>query len=153
MDAIEQKLRALDAFKDWSNYLLVTTVAALGWVSTKDAPNFRRDWVRALCIWSFALSVLFAILTLGLLPHIEELSDGVKSIYDTSWHGWFGLDYELFCVCFPQHVLFLVGVILYAYGTTFQQGKVSGAVRTANDPSVCCGKSAVTSSSTGSGQA
>ena len=34
-DRLDQKLKALDAFKDWSNYLLVTTVAALGWTSTK----------------------------------------------------------------------------------------------------------------------
>jgi hypothetical protein len=34
-----QKLKALDAFKDWTNYLLVTTVAALGWAARKDAKN------------------------------------------------------------------------------------------------------------------
>lgn len=31
----QQLLTALDAFKDRSNYLLVTTVAALGWASTQ----------------------------------------------------------------------------------------------------------------------
>ena len=30
MTSKEQKLKALEYFKDWSNYLLVTTVAA-GW--------------------------------------------------------------------------------------------------------------------------
>jgi hypothetical protein len=37
MQPTEQKLKALDAFKDWSNYLLITTVAALGWTASKDA--------------------------------------------------------------------------------------------------------------------
>jgi len=30
--------KALEFFKDWSNYLLVTTVAALGWVA--DSAHF-----------------------------------------------------------------------------------------------------------------
>jgi hypothetical protein len=29
MQPTEQKLKALDAFKDWSNYLLITTVAGI----------------------------------------------------------------------------------------------------------------------------
>jgi hypothetical protein len=118
---VEQKLKALEAFKDWSNYLLVTTVGALGWVSTKNETHFSRRWIRFVCIWSFALSVFFAILTLALVPHVAELmNDDTKSIYDVFWSGW-GPNIELFCVCFPQHVLFLVGVMFYAYGTS--QGK------------------------------
>src|SRR5262249_28320575 len=30
-----QKTAAVKSFKDWTNYLLVTTVAALGWVSSQ----------------------------------------------------------------------------------------------------------------------
>jgi len=117
MELIERRLRALEAFKDWSNYLLVTTVAALGWVSTKDAPHFSGSCLRLACIWSFALSILFAILTLALIPHVAELSDGTKSIYDVSWNGW-GPDIELVYVCLPQHVFFLIGVMLYALGVS-----------------------------------
>ena len=87
IDSIEQKLKALEAFKDWSNYLLVTTVAALGWVSTKDAPHFSRRWIRLWCIWSFASSVFLAILTLALIPHIAELIDGSKSTTCTGMAG------------------------------------------------------------------
>ena len=32
---VTQLLGALGFFKDWTNYLLVTTVAALGWIATK----------------------------------------------------------------------------------------------------------------------
>jgi len=122
---IEQKLRALEAFKDWTNYLLVTTVAALGWVSTKQptctlpgqANCVSQDMVRVACIWSFALSILFAILTLALIPPVAELIDGTQSIYKVKWHGW-GLDNRLTYYCFPQHLLFLIGVMLYAYSVT-----------------------------------
>jgi hypothetical protein len=114
---IQQRLKALEAFKDWSNYLLVTTVAALGWVSTKDALCFSSVWVYKACIWSFATSIFFSILTLGLVPHIAELIDGKRSIYDVHWDGW-QLKIELVHVCFPGHVSFLAGVLLYAYGVS-----------------------------------
>ena len=40
MTQLEQKLKALDSFKDWTNYLLITTVAALGWVGTERTKAF-----------------------------------------------------------------------------------------------------------------
>jgi hypothetical protein len=116
MDAIDQKLIALGAFKDWSNYVLVTTVAALGWVSnSKDAPHFVPPWTRKWCIWSLAMSILFSVLTLALVPHIAELIDGTESIYAIKWYGWW-LGLELFYFCLPAHVLFLAGVWFYAKG-------------------------------------
>ena len=43
---IEQQLKALEFFKDWSNYLLVTTVAALGWVASATNPPIGPNAVR-----------------------------------------------------------------------------------------------------------
>jgi hypothetical protein len=117
---IEQKLKALDGFKDWSNYLLVTTVAALGWTTAKDGAGFSSIWIKGVCIALFALSVLFAILTLALIPHIaEELSAQDCSIYRVRWRGWFGSRFELADFCLPQHVLFLLGIIVYGGGAAF----------------------------------
>ena len=126
--AVEQKLKALEAFKDWSNYLLVTTVAALGWVSTKEAPELCPEWIRTWCIVSLALSVFFSILTLALIPHVAELIDGKLSIYDVFWDGWH-YKFEIFHFCFPAHVLFLVGVLLYACGTTTHHAPKSSDIR------------------------
>jgi len=130
-DPTEQRLRALESFKDWSNYLLVTTVAALGWVSTKDAPHLLPTWTRTWCIWSFALSILFSILTLALVPHVAELIDGKHSIYNVHWDGWY-FKFELFHFCLPSHVFFLAGVMLYAIGCT------SGATPTLTLPPTAC---------------
>jgi uncharacterized oligopeptide transporter (OPT) family protein len=117
MDSVEQKLKALEAFKDWSNYLLVTTVAALGWVSTKPL-GFSPTQIRAWCIWSFAISIFFGILTLALVPHIAELlGPSSQSIYSVYWNGW-GPKLELFYACLPEHAFFLLGVMLYAYGVS-----------------------------------
>jgi cytochrome bd-type quinol oxidase subunit 2 len=127
---VDQKLKALDAFKDWSNYLLVTTVAALGWTTAKDAAHFSATWIQVATILLFALSVVFAILTLALIPHISEnLEEGPRSIYETSWDGWLRGKYQLMDFCFVQHLLFLLGIIVYAAGTSFA---------TDNPAKVCC---------------
>ena len=33
---MSNELKALEFFKDWTNYLLVTTVAAVGWLGVKE---------------------------------------------------------------------------------------------------------------------
>src|SRR5262249_1283414 len=63
--------KALGFFKDWSNYLLVTTVGALGWVAS-DKTTFTSAQVKPWCVWLFALSVVFGIFTLALIPLVQE---------------------------------------------------------------------------------
>jgi hypothetical protein len=110
--------KSLEFFKDWSNYLLVTTVAALGWVASKDL-SFCRPWIKGLCVCAFALSVVFAIFTLALIPLVAEQRQPKQSIYEVC--AAFNLIgprcLYLKTVCFPQHFLFLAGIALYAFGT------------------------------------
>jgi hypothetical protein len=110
--------KPLEFFKDWSNYLLVTTVAALGWVTT-EKPSFSTSELHFLCVWSFALSTLFAIFTLALIPLVAEQRQDGQSMYEVraefSLLAPFSL--RLKTVCFPQHVLFILGIVLYAVGT------------------------------------
>jgi hypothetical protein len=123
LDAVEQKLKALDSFKDWSNYLLVTTVAALGWAAEKDAGTFCTPWMKQGAVVLFALSVVFAILTLALIPHVAEdiklTDEGCPSIYQVYWEDWF-VRLRLTRLCFPQHIFFLLGILLYASGAVFR---------------------------------
>lgn len=122
---LEQKLKALDAFKDWTNYLLVTTVAALGWTAGKDPTTFTTPCMRTFAVLAFAISIVFAILALALVPHVaEDLQKSAggttyPSIYRVHWEHWW-VKVRLTNLCLPQHVLFLVGIILYAVGTTFK---------------------------------
>jgi hypothetical protein len=128
MTDLEQKLKALSAFKDWSNYLLVTTVAAIGW-TTSEHVCFASPTLKATCVIFLALSVVFAILTLALIPHVgEDLREGDKSIYSVRWHGWMGSRFELMDFCFWQHLLFLLGVLVYAGATTFTNAWVGFGV-------------------------
>jgi hypothetical protein len=111
--------KPLEFFKDWSNYLLVTTVAALGWITT-DNVEFWSPTVKLLCIWCFALSIVFAMLTLALIPLIEEQRLADQSIYGVRAKCWVcgSNGRTLRSMCLPQHILFIFGVLLYAVGTS-----------------------------------
>ncbi len=111
--------KALEHFKDWSNYLLVTTVAALGWVATKDAPDFFCPWMKLGCVWLLALSSIFGIFTLALIPLVAEQQGATPSFYDVNAEFQIlGCSHKMRIktVCFPQHVLFIFGILLFAVG-------------------------------------
>ena len=115
--------KAIEYFKDWSNYLLVTTVAALGWVATKNLPFFS-PWMRLSCMVALGLSVVFGIFTLALIPIIAEQQATNQSFYTVrAPFKLFGMNCTLpvKSVCFPQHVLFIIGIVLYVVGTGWQQ--------------------------------
>lgn len=137
MASKEQHTKALDMFKDWSNYLLVTTVAALGWVVSKDAAIHA-----PVAVFCFAASAVFGILTLALIPLVaEQLTDLApvptppptppKEPPPPSFHdvpGYFRLGWmcgpqfavRLKWVCWPQHVLFIVGIATFSAAYFFQ---------------------------------
>ena len=121
----DAKTKALEFFKDWSNYLLVTTVAALGWIAGKDSIAFSGAGVRAVCIVALALSIVFGILTLALIPLVQEQRKPEhESNYDVpvtfrTWSKTWTGGCTLKSLCFPQHVLFLLGIIAFALGTMF----------------------------------
>lgn len=123
MAAENPQLKALGFLKDWSNYLLVTTVAAVGWVSTKGVVFEPACW-RGWCLGFLAISIAFGIFTLALIPLVaEELNPdtrGKKSIYDITpkfylIYRWWEID--SICikhVCWVQHVAFLIAIVVYA---------------------------------------
>src|SRR5262249_28841352 len=94
-DAAEQQLKSLDSFKDFSNYLLVTTVAALGWVAS-DSRVVENPRIE---VWCFALSTVCGIFTLAVIPIVAErigrITDETASFYDVRapfrplWFGGF----------------------------------------------------------------
>jgi predicted kinase len=114
--------KPLEYFKDWSNYLLVTTVAALGWVATNNV-TFANPWLRVLCIAYLALSVVFGIFTLALIPLVAEQRSAEKSFYDVeATFTLFGRQRtrKLKWACFPQHVFFILGIVEYAVGIAWK---------------------------------
>src|SRR5215211_9013485 len=94
-ETVGSSSKALEFFKDWTNYLLVTTVASLGWIATTEKIAFSTPYVRGFCIIAFAFSIVFGIFTLALIPIVQEAwqSRGEKgqanrSIYDMDAEFW-----------------------------------------------------------------
>jgi hypothetical protein len=119
--AEDPKILALQTFERWSNYLLVTTVAATGWVATKNI-DVDQPWQDA-ALWCFGTSIVFGILTLALIPIIaQSMSPNHVSIYQvpakfrlvrkTLWTAY------LTQTCRPQHMLFIAGIALYCFGAS-----------------------------------
>jgi hypothetical protein len=134
-DNITQHLKALEFFKDWSNYLLVTTVAALGWVATANRATLS-PWATCLVILFFGLSIAFGIFTLALIPVVaESITEDTKSFYEVSAGFNLILDFntpwsvKLKWVCWPQHVLFLAGIVTYTAANIFAVWKQDGRHR------------------------
>ena len=120
-----QLLESLGFFKDWTNYLLVTTVAALGWVSTNKpiAPGiYLQLTIAFLCV-----SIIFAISTLALVPIVGERIEDNESIYQVEapfrlfWTKGNIHHAKLKHFCWPQHISFLAAII------TFSSASISAA--------------------------
>jgi hypothetical protein len=110
---------SLGAFEKWSNYLLVTTVAAVGWVGSSGV-TFKSPLIKSATLWAFGVSIVFGIFTLALIPLIAEQSEGGRSIYKTpARFSLLGVRVTMYLTqaCRPQHVLFILGILLYCLGT------------------------------------
>lgn len=134
----DPRQKALEHFKDWSNYLLVTTVAAMGWVATQ-GDSFAIPCMKSWCLGLFGFSVVFGIFTLAMIPLLaeklgKENSTTIASFYDATIEYTFGPNWKDFNivektivqrgygpskikhVCWVQHVAFIAGIILYVLG-------------------------------------
>jgi hypothetical protein len=134
MSEIERSMGAIGLFKDWSNYLLVTTVAAIGWVSTRN--NTDESGLLQLSLWLLAASAVLGVFTLALLPLIAEALDyndhGVPlSMYFTKVESHVlnvPIHIYLTQVCRPQHVTFILGVLAYAAAESGMRWDTQGIV-------------------------
>jgi hypothetical protein len=118
MDRTEQLTQALKFFKDWSNYLLVATVAALGWTAEKSGITGLQ--LKFYCVAALGVSVVFGILTLALIPLVQEQREDQNiSNYEVPVHFWFWPEawpgVRLTWICTPQHVFFIIGIAIYVY--------------------------------------
>lgn len=108
-------MTALGFFKDWTNLMLVTTTAAMGWVATTGGNSVS---ARASMVL-LALSIACAVFTLALIPLVAEQISGSESIYDVRarfnllWIGGWEMAWPMKYVCWPQHVFFLLGIASY----------------------------------------
>ena len=119
---VDSRSRALESFADWSNYLLVTTVAALGWVAEFPIASAPIPVVgiplRPIYVWCFGISIIFGIFTLALIPLVrQQMTHRHESIYRVpATFSLFGRHPAMYLTqcCRPQHISFIAGVVLYS---------------------------------------
>jgi hypothetical protein len=125
----DQQTKALEFFKDWTNYLLVTSVAALGWTAKEIRPTAVADGaaiLKPLSAVCLAISIMFAILTLALIPLVQEQRKEAQSNYDVRAEYWLLgrlRQHKLKDACFWQHLFFLFAVALYAIDVALPLGQ------------------------------
>jgi hypothetical protein len=141
-DSLDLYKETVDHFKDWSNFLLVTTVAMLAWIA--EGKTNLAEPARKFCLIAFALSICFAIFTLAMIPLVTEKLAKDVSIYEVkvSFRWVYVFDWSksegwtLKYACWLQHVFFLLGIIVFTGGSlrvTKDDGRV--AVRKKIKPS------------------
>ena len=118
---IDHLLKAVEYFNTSNNYLVLISVVALGWVV--EHPGSMHESLQDAIVLCMGLSAVFGLFTMGLLPLVAETLTGTtESIYDVKGQfrtfvlGGRNHSLPLKAVCWPQQVLFLTGVMLYAVG-------------------------------------
>jgi hypothetical protein len=133
-ETITQLLKSLGYFKDASNYLLVTTVGALGWVSTREVWLTPHSFQSSLIC--FCISIICGIFTLALIPIVgQNIKADTRSIYEVQvgfkllwlW-GPECRALSLKRVCWLQHMFFISGIIIFTYGA------IAGVIHLAPNP-------------------
>jgi hypothetical protein len=122
----DRRLEALESFGQWSNWLLVTTVAAVGWVAKADS---RDSLTAAFAVWSLGISTLFGICTLALVPLVAEQMDAVSDrssifVVPVRFHAGGPALRTMYLTqaCRPQHLSFILGVLLHCAAVTGYEG-------------------------------
>lgn len=122
---IDHLLKAVEYFKDSNNYLLLISVVALGWLV--EHPGGAHESLHSAIVVCMGLSVVFGLFTMGLLPLVAETLTGTtESIYDVRGEfrtfvvGGAHHSLPLKAVCWPQQVLFITGIMLYAIGSVMK---------------------------------
>ena len=122
----DRRFDALAHFKDWSNYLLVTTVAAAGWIGS-DKVTFASASLETPALWCLGISIVFGIFTLAFIPLIAQQLEHHPNagIYEVPivFH-LFGITCVMYLpqVCRPQHLTFIAGVVLFCAGVVGSYG-------------------------------
>src|SRR4051812_32092286 len=122
IEDVDPRRDSLQSFERWSNYMLVTTVAAVAWVASSK-PDPSDDVATTLwsaAVWCLGISIVFGIFTLALVPLVAHAMGKDPKNEDSIYH--IKVTFELFQLpirafltqaCRPQHALFIAGVILY----------------------------------------
>jgi len=108
--------RALEFVASASTYLVLATLALLAWVAS--GVEFSNDGMRVAAMACLALSVVFGVGTLSLIPLVQEARRPGQSNFavETPFRLFGRRGARLSATLIPQYLLMLAGVILYVIG-------------------------------------
>jgi hypothetical protein len=108
--------KALEFVNSASTYVLIATIALTAWVAS--GVEFSSESLRLSAMACLALSAVFGVATLGLVPLVQEMRRPGQSNFDVEARFLlFGRhSARLKSVLLPQYLLLLAGFILYVVG-------------------------------------
>jgi hypothetical protein len=122
MTGVEQQMKALESFKDWSNYLLVANIAAIGWVASENGQANLDEVFAKVAIAFLGLSLVFAMFTLASIPVVaQQIDANTKSFYEVEFNplerfGKHDFNRRLRFFCLPQHGFLVAAILVYSLG-------------------------------------
>ena len=112
----DAQTKALEFINSASSYVLLATIALLAWVAS--GVEFSNDGLRVASMTCLALSVIFGVATLALIPLVQEARRPGQSNFEVE--GRFMLfgrrGARLKSALLPQYLLLLAGLIVYVIG-------------------------------------
>jgi hypothetical protein len=109
--------KALEFVNSASSYVLLATIALLGWVAS--GVEFSNDGLRVASMACLTLSVVSGVATLALIPLVQEARRPGQSNFEVEARFMlFGLrGARLKTALLPQYLFLLAGLILYVVGS------------------------------------
>ena len=112
----DAQAKALEFVNSASSYVLLATIALLGWVAS--GVEFSNDALRVASMACLTLSVVFGVATLALIPLVQEARRPGQSNFEVE--GRFMLfgrrGVRLKSALLPQYLFLLAGLVLYVVG-------------------------------------
>jgi hypothetical protein len=113
----DAQTKALEFVSNANSYLLLATIALLGWVAS--GVEFSTDALRLAATACLTVSIVFGVATLALIPLVQEARRPGQSNFDVAVRFSPLGRLRLKAVLLPQHLLLLAGIVLYAVGTIY----------------------------------
>jgi hypothetical protein len=112
----DAQAKALEFVNSASSYVLLASIALLAWVAS--GVEFSNDGLRIASMACLMLSVVFGVVTLSLVPLVQEARRPGQSNFEVEARFMlFGRrGARLKSALLPQYLLLLVGLVLYVVG-------------------------------------
>jgi hypothetical protein len=113
---LDPQAKALEFVSQANSYTLIATIALLAWVAS--GVEFSNETLRLSSMVCLTLAVVFGVVTLSLIPLVQEARRPGQSNFDVEARfSMFGRrSARLKATMLPQYAFLVIGLILYVAG-------------------------------------